>query len=71
MRLLRRNGLRFLLGLELRVQFGNPTPHLGVKLIPADLGNDGSIIGLVDREDTSALGAFQFVHIVYLIINQR
>ena len=63
-RLLRRHGLRPLLGLILRMQLGQPALDLGVEFGPADLGDDGSIVGLIDREDTSALGAFQFVHLI-------
>ena len=63
-RLLRRHSLRPLLGLILRMQLGQPALDLGVEFGPADLGNDGSVIDLIDREDTSALGAFQFVHLI-------
>ena len=72
-RLLRRHGLRTLFGLILRMQFGQPALDLGVEFGPADLGNDGSIVGLIDREDTSAIGAFQFVHIgvVFFVITDN
>ena len=64
--LLRRHGLRLLLGLILRVQFFQPALDFSIEFGPADLGNDGSVVGLVDSENTPAFGAFKFVHICAL-----
>ena len=61
---------RLLTGFFLLMQFRNPALDLSVKLGPADLGNDGSVVGFVDLEHTSALGAFQFMHklVIYLLV---
>ena len=51
-----------LLGLMLPVQFLQPALKLGIELGSPDLTDDKGIVGLIDRENVSALGAFQFLH---------
>ena len=50
------------MGLLLAVQFGNAPRHFGVEFRAFYLVQDESIVGFIDAERFSAVGADEFVH---------
>lgn len=74
--LFRLGGCQLLFGLVTGVHFGHPSAEFGFEFLVLHLVQYGYIVGFVHREDASALGAFQFLHIYiynrcFLFLAQR
>ena len=50
-------------GLKEALHVGAPTGHLRIELCVPNLAQDGSVVGLIDRDGAPALRAFNFSHI--------